>query len=240
MTSISLPSGKISEAMVEALRKLANEVGGLIAFEPEVRQAIGNTNWSVLQQRLAEADMLLSTAALSVPAPGTPLPKDTSRFKALSSVDDDVPTPPAGDMGAVKVKPLAWRKGYSDEHVTIEQASFGGLYQVRILDGMVWVDWPARAATQFPSVETAKAAIQDEHARSILSALSSTPVGEMDGRAREKLKLWFFRDMNDEQRLKLFSLFDLPTDEIGKAHGRQSIALKHVLSAFASEGGERS
>ncbi|RUU99458.1 hypothetical protein EOB36_20490 [Mesorhizobium sp. M6A.T.Cr.TU.017.01.1.1] len=51
-------------------------------------------------------------------------------------------------------------------------------------------------------------------------------------RAKEKLKLWFFRDMNDEQRLKLFSLFGLPTDEIGKTHGHQSHALKHVLNAL--------
>lgn len=43
-----------------ALRRLANEVGGLKAFEPEVRQAIGNTNWAVLQERLAVADGLLS------------------------------------------------------------------------------------------------------------------------------------------------------------------------------------
>ena len=51
--------------MRQTLQKLANEVGGLIAFEPEVRQAIGNTNWAVLQQRLAEVDTLLSARALS-------------------------------------------------------------------------------------------------------------------------------------------------------------------------------
>jgi hypothetical protein len=43
-------------------RKLANEVGGLKAFEHEVRAIIGNTNWSVLMQRLAEADAVLSKA----------------------------------------------------------------------------------------------------------------------------------------------------------------------------------
>ena len=42
------------------------------------------------------------------------------------------------------------------------------------------------------------------------------------------LKLWFFRDLNDDQRLKLFGLFGLPVDEIGNNHGRQSIALRHV------------
>lgn len=44
----------------------------------------------------------------------------------------------------------------------------------------------------------------------------------------EALKLWFFRDLSDEQRLKLFALFGLPVDEIGKLHGRQAIALRHI------------
>lgn len=44
----------------------------------------------------------------------------------------------------------------------------------------------------------------------------------------EQLKLWFFRDLNDDQRLKLFGLFGLPIDEIGPNHGRQSIALRHI------------
>ncbi len=42
------------------------------------------------------------------------------------------------------------------------------------------------------------------------------------------LKLWFFRDLNDDQRLKLFGLFGLPVDEIGPNHGRQSMALRHI------------
>ncbi|MDI6835410.1 MAG: hypothetical protein QMD99_06815 [Rhizobiaceae bacterium] len=42
------------------------------------------------------------------------------------------------------------------------------------------------------------------------------------------LKLWFFRDLSDEQRLKLFALFGLPVDEIGKSHGRQEIALRDI------------
>ena len=37
-----------STQTVEALRKLTTEVGGLKAFEPGVREAIGNTHWRVL------------------------------------------------------------------------------------------------------------------------------------------------------------------------------------------------
>jgi len=44
----------------------------------------------------------------------------------------------------------------------------------------------------------------------------------------EQVKLWFFRDLNDAQRLKLFGLFGLPVDEIGNVQGRQMIALKHI------------
>jgi hypothetical protein len=48
--------------MVEAGRKLAAEVGGLRAFEHEVRAAIGNTNWSVLMDRLAGMDAAIAKA----------------------------------------------------------------------------------------------------------------------------------------------------------------------------------
>ena len=43
----------------EALRKLEAEVSGLAAFEIEVREAIGNTNWNVLVLRRNEARQAL-------------------------------------------------------------------------------------------------------------------------------------------------------------------------------------
>jgi hypothetical protein len=49
-----------SRQVAETLRKLTAEVGGLKAFEPGVREAIGNTNWTVLMQRLDEAEAALS------------------------------------------------------------------------------------------------------------------------------------------------------------------------------------
>jgi hypothetical protein len=52
-----------SQQVVETLRKLATEVGGLKAFEPGVREAIGNTNWTVLMQRLDEAEAVPSPDA---------------------------------------------------------------------------------------------------------------------------------------------------------------------------------
>lgn len=45
----------------------------------------------------------------------------------------------------------------------------------------------------------------------------------------EKFRLWFFRDLNDDQRLKLFGLFGVPVNEVGPNHGRQSIALQDVM-----------
>lgn len=48
--------------MMEALRKLANEVGGLRAFESELRAELGNTNWAVLMLRLSEADAAIAKA----------------------------------------------------------------------------------------------------------------------------------------------------------------------------------
>lgn len=45
-----------------ALRSLVNEVGGLSAFEAEVRAVISNTNWAVLQLRREEAEAALADA----------------------------------------------------------------------------------------------------------------------------------------------------------------------------------
>ena len=42
--------------------KLSNEVGGLRAFEPEIRGIIGNTNWAILMQRLDEAGAAIAKA----------------------------------------------------------------------------------------------------------------------------------------------------------------------------------
>jgi hypothetical protein len=56
----------------------------------------------------------------------------------------------------------------------------------------------------------------------------------LNERALEKLQLWFFRDMSDEQRLALFSIFGMPVDEIGKVHGLQRRALKRILRALSA------
>lgn len=66
------------------------------------------------------------------------------------------------------------------------------------------------------------------------AAIAAAPAGgewrEPD-RWRSKLNLWFFRDLSDEQRLKLFSLFELPVAEIGKVHSFQRKALDRCLPA---------
>lgn len=83
-------------------------------------------------------------------------------------------TPPAPERSKeVGVKPLGpWRSGYCDEQVKIEQASFGGLYQVRVLDGVINLDWPDRTPPAvFDTVEAAKAAAQADYEQRILSAL---------------------------------------------------------------------
>lgn len=48
--------------LYEKGRKLAAEVGALRAFEAEIREAIGNTNWSVLMDRLAGMDAAIAKA----------------------------------------------------------------------------------------------------------------------------------------------------------------------------------
>lgn len=63
-------------------------------------------------------------------------------------------------------------------------------------------------------------------------ALSRTGAVKVDDAARRKIELWFFRDMNDDQRLMLFSIFGMPVNEIGKTHGHQRKALRRILSAL--------
>lgn len=49
------------EALVKALTELRNEVSGWVgAYETELRQAMGNTNVAVMQDRIANADAALA------------------------------------------------------------------------------------------------------------------------------------------------------------------------------------
>lgn len=79
-----------SRQVAETLRKLAVEVGGLKAFEPGVREAIGNTNWTVLMQRLDEAVAALSRTAQAPVADGVAgeLPDDLRA--PLHSLEADI------------------------------------------------------------------------------------------------------------------------------------------------------
>ena len=82
---------------------------------------------------------------------------------------------------SVGVKGLgAWRRGYCDELVTIEQAStaFGSCYQVRAFEGKVWLDLPDQRKEEFATVDRAKAAAQANYERRIRSSLSIVPETE--------------------------------------------------------------
>lgn len=69
------------------------------------------------------------------------------------------------------VKKLEWRDGYNDSQCTIIQAdTVGGFYQVRQVDGLVWLDSIGHQ-TIYPTVEVAKAAAQADYEARILSAL---------------------------------------------------------------------
>jgi len=51
-----------------------------------------------------------------------------------------------------------------------------------------------------------------------------------------KLELWFFRELVEAQRLKLFALHGMPVDEIGASHIHQKRALRQLLAAAPSQG----
>lgn len=75
----------------------------------------------------------------------------------------------------VRVKPLEWRQGWKNSHVTILQAdAMCGVYQVRTLDGVVWLDKPG-SQTIYPSTDEAKAAAQADHEARVNAHLVHAP-----------------------------------------------------------------
>ena len=59
--------------------------------------------------------------------------------------------------------------------------------------------------------------------------LGAQPLPAQPEGASSKFKLWFFRDLSDEQRLALFKLHGLPTDEIN-THATQRMCLDHLFA----------
>jgi hypothetical protein len=53
------------DALVAVLWTLTNEVGGLDAFESEIRQAISNTNWECLKRRASDGREALARMGLT-------------------------------------------------------------------------------------------------------------------------------------------------------------------------------
>jgi hypothetical protein len=51
--------------------------------------------------------------------------------------------------------------------------------------------------------------------------------------AGRKLSLWFFRDLTDDQRFKLFQLFGMPDAEITN-QGYQAMALSNVVRLLSA------
>lgn len=165
MISISLPSGKISEAMVEALRFYADArnwtagcwpedpgevVEGLICMDRQIEEG-GSIPFADCGDRARQA-----LAALSVPTPGT---------------------------GGAIVKPLEWRKSNSADLWMADHPH--GTEEIRFdfrADAKTQFGWFCRGQwCWFPTLEAAQEAAQSDYTSRILSALSSSPVGEMDG-----------------------------------------------------------
>ena len=50
--------------------------------------------------------------------------------------------------------------------------------------------------------------------------------------ARDRVKLWFFRDLTDAQRVELLKLFEFPADETDTS-GAQTHGLRHVFDTLS-------
>jgi len=174
MTSISLPSGKISEAMVEALRNISR-----IAKD---RTENARHRVDIIIE-IADGALGAHLAALSVPAPGTGGADHLMLERARDWIADNIregdmegctvlgylaqflhgsATPPAGDMGAVKVKPHLWKE---DVDTLIRELA----------------EMDDRTSPEDRPEHLLVTTNELRQFASDVSALSSTPVREMDG-----------------------------------------------------------
>nr|CAD6410864.1 hypothetical protein REQ54_00802 [Rhizobium sp. Q54]CAD6412780.1 hypothetical protein REQ54_01062 [Rhizobium sp. Q54] len=64
-----------------------------------------------------------------------------------------------------------------------------------------------------------------------MTSMTNSVTPDMAGR---KLSLWFFRDLTDHQRFKLFRLFGMPDAEITN-QGYQAMALSHVVRLLSAD-----
>lgn len=84
---------------------------------------------------------------------------------------------------------------------------------------------------------SAKAYILEEQAPTPDQPAENAKCSGMEERARERFQLWFFRDLLNGERFKLFSLFGLPVEEIGQTEGWQRHALRAILAALSAQSG---
>ena len=131
-----------SRQVVEALRKLAAEVGGLKAFEPGVRDAIGNTNWTVLMQRLDEAEAALSRTAQAPVADGV---REAAQI-LLSEIDS------ATDMDCVIAASSALRTALASSDPTPATEAGGDEVAAQRLAAS---PLPSSSETEWRPIETA-------------------------------------------------------------------------------------
>lgn len=91
----------------------------------------------------------------------------------------DLLSAPSAEEKAVEVKKLEWRQGYRDAGCDIVQASTLPFYQIRTLDGVIWLDVDNHQ-TVYPSVAAAKSAAQQDYEMRIRSALVDIPAVESE------------------------------------------------------------
>jgi len=99
------------------------------------------------------------------------------RFKEEATVALTAALPFLSVQGAVKK--LEWRDGYKDSQCIIIQAdTLGGFYQVRQVDGLIWLDSIGHQ-TIYPTLDAAKSAAQADYEARILSALEPSAAREL-------------------------------------------------------------
>lgn len=151
----------------EPFLKLINEVFGLAAFEQEIREIIGNTNWEVLALRTREA-----RAALSVPAAAV-VGEMSERLRDLAN---QLPRDRGNDAVDDALREAASRISQQDAELERMRKENQSLTEAAIVGEYMWT--PAELAEAI--AEARKAAFREAGQKALEWAAHYSPAS--DGR----------------------------------------------------------
>ncbi len=113
--------------------------------------------------------------------------------------------------------------GEGERNAVLEEAA-------KVIDQYVIDEQPSDVKT----ILARRMASSIRNRKSASPAIATTPVADVpSGTRRRQFKLWFFRDLSEDQRKLLYTLAGLPSEEIHN-HMHEAMALDHILATLTA------